>query len=192
MSKPIIKTGTRILRPYEYETLKRVIPLQDHRNQLDTLLYTGMRYREMEQLRDNPDWYDPTTGSISIPETAGGKRERTMKERTVYLSAQGMITIPYFFQMDRKITESKVWSMNLKRWGKKAELDPAGLNARTTRKTWESWLCVTYPQVLPLIAMSQGHTLMIAMQHYLNLPFTGSEVDRIKLYTAGWTGLKKM
>lgn len=190
--KPILKTGTRILRPDEYEQLKAHIPKQDHRTILDCLLYTGMRYVEVERFRNHPDWHDPATQSIHLPREASRKRKRTQPDRYVYLSAQGTLTIPYFFNVNRKITQAKIWSMNLKRWGAQAGLDPTGLNARCTRKTWESWLCAANPEMIPYIAMSQGHTQVTAMRHYLNLPFTRADLEKIRIYTAGWSGMKKL
>ena len=76
--------------------------------------------------------------------------------------------------------------------GKKAGLGDKGLSVKTFRKTWESWLVVSYSHALPLIAMSQGHTLITAMNHYLNLPFTKEDVEEIKIRTAGWSGAKRL
>ena len=174
------------MRPKEYEQLKRAIPLQDHRTILDILLYTGMRYVEVQRLRDHPEWYDSSTRSIYLPKEASRKGKRTMRDRYVYLSAQGQAIMPYFFQLQRPMTNGRVWSLNLKRWAQAAGMDTAGISSKTTRKTWESWLCATYPRQIPIIAMSQGHTVITAIQHYLNLPFTQEDKESIRIYTAGW------
>lgn len=188
-----MKGGVRILRPpHEYEQIKQAIPKQDHRTILDTLLYTGMRYVEMERFRDNQNWYDHNTGTIYLPKEASRKGERTLKDRYVYLSAQGQVIIPYFFHINRDITNGKIWSLNVKRWARNSGMNDIGISAKTTRKTWESWLCVTYPTMIPpLIAMSQGHTVFTAITHYLNLPFTTEERDTIRGYTTGWAGAEQ-
>ncbi|GAH15823.1 unnamed protein product, partial [marine sediment metagenome] len=57
---------------------------------------------------------------------------------------------------------------------------------KTTRKTWESWLMFFYPQRAMEIALSQGHTTVTSLQHYLGMPFT--EVDRVEMaqFVEGW------
>ena len=47
---PILKGGVRILRPEEYENLRMAIPKMEHQIILDSLLFTGMRYVELERL----------------------------------------------------------------------------------------------------------------------------------------------
>ncbi len=39
--------------------------------------------------------------------------------------------------------------------------------------------------------MSQGHTEMVSMRHYLNLPFTREEMEEIRIRTDGWIGAKE-
>ena len=76
---------------------------------------------------------------------------------------------------------------NLKKWTEKAGFPEAPhVTVRTFRKTWESWLVVSYPERIPIIAMSQGHTTITAMRHYLNLPFTEEEKREILKETEGW------
>lgn len=58
--------------------------------------------------------------------------------------------------------------------------------SKTTRKTMESWLTFYYPGRSLEIALSQGHTTVTSLRHYLNMPFT--EVDRLQMkeYVEGW------
>lgn len=61
-----------------------------------------------------------------------------------------------------------------------------GLSVKSFRKSWESWLAVTYPERLELIAASQGHLTGTALAHYLAVPFSPAEKEQIRTYTAGW------
>ena len=188
--RPIIKGGIRILRPYEYDSLLDAIYRKNtkyrYREILNALLFTGMRYVELQRFMDNKEWFDKKTRSIYLPPEASKKKKRTMKERYVYLSTQGIIHVENFVlyvdQMPDRVSLNNV----IRYWGKKTGLGDTGLSVKTFRKTWESWLVVSYPNYLPLIAMSQGHTLITAMNHYLNLPFTRDDLEEIKLRTAGW------
>jgi len=184
--KPILKANVRILRPLEYEAIRGAIPKLHHQIILDTLLFTGMRYIELERLKKNPSWYDVQGGYIYLPPEASRKKKRTMRERYVYLSSRGKAIIPLFLKLKEGMPSRIAWNENIKRWSVKAGLDPVGLSAKTTRKTWESWLMVAYPEKALLIAMSQGHTQLTAMEHYLNLPFTKEDIEKIKEYVQGW------
>jgi len=185
---PILKGGVRILRPREYELLRNVIPKMEHQIILDTLLFTGMRYVELERFSAHAEWYDPNGGYIYLPPEASQKKKRKMRERYVYLSSRGRAIIPLFLKLDKRVPGRVTWRENLMRWAEKAGIDPVGLSAKSTRKTWESWLVATYPDRVLLISMSQGHTEITAMRHYLNLPFSADDLRRIKEYTGGWHG----
>ena len=65
-------------------------------------------------------------------------------------------------------------------------LDPGGLGPKTFRKTWESWLVSSYPERLAEITMSQGHTILTSMGHYLNMPFTPEDKQGIRPYVEGF------
>ena len=184
--KPILKGGVRILRPSEYESLREAIPKMAHQIIMDTALLTGMRWVELERFKKNPKWYDSQGGYIFLPPEASQKKKRTLRERYVYLSSRGRAIIPLFLKLEKEIPGRVTWRENLRRWSQSAGVDPIGLSVKTTRKTWESWLVSSYPERVLLIAMSQGHTQLTAMQHYLNLPFSEGEKQKIRGYTAGW------
>ena len=190
--RPIIKNGVRILRPREYDTLIDTIFRKDlkygYREIINALLYTGMRYVELQRFQKHPEWFDKKTRSIYLPPEASRKKKRTMRERYVYLSTQGITHIENFILYVDKMPDRIILNNMLSFWGKKAEL--GRISVKTFRKTWESWLVVSYPNAMPLIAMSQGHTTITAMNHYLNLPFTDEDIEEIKVRTAGWSGFR--
>ena len=174
------------MRPEEYEALRETIPKMEHQIILDSLLFTGMRYVELERFYAHAKWYEPQGGYIYLPPEASKKRKRKMKERYVYLSSRGKAIIPLFLKLKKELPSRIAWNEDMRRWGEKAGIDVKGLSAKTTRKTWESWLMVSYPEKALIIAMSQGHTTITALNHYLNLPFSKEDVERIKSYTDGW------
>ena len=141
--KPILKGGVRILRPIEYEQLREGAKILDNQTRLDVLLLTGLRYVEAQRLRKNPDWLD--TKFIHLPEYAQKKAKRKQKERWIKLSGNGITVLPYFFKTSPLPTWG-AWTENLERWAARTGLDPEGMSPKTTRKTWESWMVMSYPE----------------------------------------------
>ncbi len=175
----------RILRPKEYASLLNGCKRSDNRTFLQALLYTGMRYVELQRFQNNHEWFNGEF--IHLPHDAVRKDKRTQMERWVRLNQPGKMIIEYFLQIDKPLPSYQSWSMNLKRWAKNAKLDTLGLSSKTTRKTWESWLMFYYPNHLPAIALSQGHTQLISLQHYINMPFNDEEGFHMKNYVEGWS-----
>jgi integrase len=180
----IIRVGVRILRPNEWEALLQAVTKKHHRTMLQTLLYTGMRYIELQRFQEYPGWF--TGDFIHLPKIADRKVHRTQPERWVRLNQQGRIVVEYFLQLKDKLPAYQNWRDNMRRWALAAKLSPNGLGVKTTRKTWESWLMFYYPGFMADITLSQGHDTVTSIQHYLNMPFT--EVDQLmmKNYVEGW------
>jgi len=189
MKKPILKVNVRILRPLEYDRLREAIPKMYHQIFLDTLLYTGMRYVEAQRFQEYSDWYDKETRTIHIPSQGSKKRKRKMKDRYVHLNQAGSNTISLFLKLKKDLPSRPIWYQDLRRWAEYAGVDKKGICPKMTRKTWESWLFIAYPKATVQISMSQGHTQLTAMKHYLNLPFTDMEREEIKKRVAGWGGM---
>ena len=183
--KPIIRMGTRILRPKEFKALLDGCPKTDYKTMLQTLLYTGMRYIELQRFQEYPSWWDGDF--VHLPQEASRKKKRKQRERWVRLNNQGKMIVQYFTQLKRPVPSYQSWNENLKCWCGRAGLNPEGVSVKTTRKTWESWLMFYFPQQMPLITLSQGHTQLISLQHYLNMPFTETDRLEIKNYVEGWT-----
>ena len=101
------------------------------------------------------------------------------------MSSKGASILPYFFK-SKPLPNWKGWTQNMERWAERAGLDPEGLGPKTTRKTWESWLVSSYPDRVLEVFLSQGHTQMTALSHYLNLPFTSNDKANMVEWVAGW------
>ncbi len=81
------------------------------------------------------------------------------------------------------------WGEDLKRAARKANLPhQEGIVPKMTRKTWVSWLMVTYPEDGLRVAASLGHDLRTMQEHYLSLPFSKVEQEAIRAYVVGWGG----
>ena len=181
---PIILMGTRVLRPKEWKALLMGCPKIEYKTMLQTLLYTGMRYVELQRFQRKPQWFDGEF--VHLPEEASRKVQRKQKERWVRLNNQGRMMIQFFITIKKSVPTYQSWNENLKCWARRIGLDDEGLSVKTTRKTWESWLMFYYPQQMPLITLSQGHTQLISLQHYLNMPFTEADRIEIRNYVEGW------
>jgi len=192
--RPILKgskkpeLATRIFRPFELDRILNYGCLKlDHKTMLLSLLYTGMRYVEMQRFQKHKNWYSPSDGFIHLPSyKASRKHKRKQPDRWVRLNNQGKQTVEYFLSLEKPLPNYNGWNANLKCWCKRAELDPVGVSVKSTRKTWESWLLFTYPMRILDIVSSQGHTTTVSIQHYCNMPFTEEDKVGIKRFTEGW------
>ena len=195
---PIIKQGTRILRPSECRKILDQIPKLEHETMFKMLLYSGMRYVEAKRLYDhdnkcpkNERWFDRESGFIKLGKMAVKKERIVQKERWVRLNMAGKTVVPYFLNLPKNLPSNVTWRENLRRWARHVDLDPIGLCPKTTRKTYESWLIYYYMSsadnpITVMVAQSQGHTKTIQLEHYLNMPFTQEDKAGMKEFCEGW------
>ena len=174
----------RIFRPKEFDIIMRGCKKAEYQTILEALLYTGTRYVELQRVQQHPDWFDGEY--LHLPFDAVRKDKRTQYERWVRLNQQGRMTLKYFLRSDIKMPTYQSWSMNMKRWARNVGMEQQWLSSKCTRKTWESWLMFYYPNQLPAIALSQGHTQLTSLQHYVNLPFSETDRSEMKKYVEGW------
>jgi len=199
---PIMRMRVRILRPGECKQLIEAIPKQEYKALFRAMLFTGMRYIEMQRLQKHPSWFDGEF--INLPKESVHKHMRTQLERSVRLNPIGRMAIEHFLQCRIVLPSYQSWVCNLACWGYHAKLHGAekyintkqknhrteylceGLGSKTTRKTYESWLVFYYPNRLTEVLLSQGHDHLTSVKHYLNMPF--NEHDRIDMkdFVEGW------
>jgi len=134
-------------------------------------------------LQEHPEWLDGKF--IHMPAGSSLKKKMWFKERIIRLSHIGDVLVPQFLRTKRLPTR-QAWNKNMKKWAIKAGIDPTGLCAKTTRKTWESWLVYYYPGYITHIFINQGHTDMVSVQHYLNMPFTDNDKQIMRKWVGGW------
>jgi len=196
LSDPIVKQGVRILRPCEATALIDTIPKHHHGVMFKALLYSGMRYVEMQRLQEHPEWL---TGSfIHLPEVAtkqgrkksrDGRQTRSQVERWVRLNPVGLEVIKQYLKLGEQLPgRYQSWRDNLVRWAEHAGIGSEGMSVKTTRKTWESWLITVYKAHVPDVLLSQGHTYEVALQSYWGLPFTETDKGEMLAYVGQWVG----
>lgn len=179
--KPIIKNGTRILRPGEVNQLLPSIKKQEHKICFKTLLFTGMRYEECRMLHSNPGWLDGMF--IHLPST---KKKATQEARWIRLNPLGQTVVEFYLSLNKGLPSRISWYENLKRWSTIAGIGTEGISNKVTRKTWESWLMFYYPNRVTEITLSQGHTDITQIKHYINLPFCDEDKSLMEHFVQGW------
>ena len=181
----VIQMKTRILRPSEYDIL-RSNANPKYRVLFDTALMTGMRVVELRIFLQNPIWFDGTF--IHLPRVAIKKKKATINQRWVHLSSRGRAVVENVHQIldGTKIPSESAISRYMKRCALRGGIDEEGLNMKMFRKTWESWLIASYPDRKEEVFLSQGHTSLTALQHYVNLPFTEEDKLKMREWTEGW------
>jgi len=183
MKNPILRNGVRILRPSEFRLIVDQIK-PDYQIMFKTLLLTGMRFVEAKRFQNHPEWFDGDF--INLPSSAMLKKKAKMSERSIRLNNLGRTLIPIFLNLQRDLPTRVSWREDLRRWAINVGLEPDGLSAKTTRKTWESWLMFYYPERRLEIVLNQGHTDVTSIKHYLNLAFTNEDKVAMGEYVSGW------
>jgi hypothetical protein len=200
---PITRQGVTILRPGECKALIEAIPKQDYKTIFRALLFSGMRYIEMQRFQKHPNWFD--SEFINLPKESVHKQLRTQMERAVRLNPIGRMTIEHFLQLKTVMPSYQSWNANLACWAFHAKLHGSesllkkkangsevtefrckGLSCKSTRKTYESWLVYYYPNRITEILLSQGHNQITSIQHYLNMPFNEHDKIDMKEFVDGW------
>lgn len=191
----LICNGSRVLTPGEVTSIQKVITKPSSRILFDLLLYTGLRLSEVKQLANNPAIFDEQRKTITI---TSSKKESKQKTRNVHLCENGIMAVKAFIDNPKIPSSPSAWQMNLIRWCRAGRVEPLagkdpldsgnifGITVRTTRKTLESWLLIAHPDRSIYIALSQGHTVLVQLQHYLNLSYTEDETNEIKGLVSGW------
>jgi len=180
----LVSGNVRVLKPWEIRMILSVIPKNDYRTIFKALLYSGMRYIEMQRLQENTKWFNGSC--IHLSKEAMRKKKMKLKERDVHLSPVGREVISAFISINTKVPKYSAWTEDLVRWATKAGLDTRFLGPKTTRKTYESFLISYYPEKTLKIAQSQGHTTDTALEHYLNLNFSEQDIKDMKDFVEGW------
>jgi len=195
LEKPIVKyygrdrwnniIGVRILRPWELKKLLDAIPKKYHRIQFEFLFYTGMRYVEAQEIKHRPDLFDGY--NIHLTPEFIRKPKCKIRDRNIKLNPMGKRVAEEYFELEKTLPQHwNSWRNNLRRWCELARIAPDYMSVKTTRKTWESYLVLTYKHLLDEIFLSQGHTELTALKHYVGLAFSSENKKNMHKYVAGW------
>lgn len=188
--KPILRSGEkkelRVLWPEEYKAIYAAAGKYKNQVILDTLLLTAGRITELKEMQINRQWFDFQAHAIHVMEHKEKRREKGLKDRYIHLSTKGVEVIRSFLYNKFYIPSYSTIQENLIRWAEKANVDPAALSGKVFRKTYESWLMFYYPMKSLSILQSTGNSEKVALEHYLNLPFTEEDRILMKDYVDGW------
>ena len=176
----------RVFRPYELKQFLTGIEKNKYRISFEALLYSGMRYVEMQRLQRHHSWLDEKSRFIHIPPMGMRKVKQIQKERWVRLNPRGLDKILMFLELGKPLPTYQTWEENLRRWANKANMSLKGISTKTTRKTWESWVTFYYPYRYQDVLKSQGHSESTSIQFYLGLPFTEQDKNEMKEFVEGW------
>lgn len=176
----------RILSPFDYDNMVKVIDKPYLATIFNIARWTGMRYEEIRRLYEHPEWVLIERRHIHLNPQAQRKVKRKERERHVPIPVQIENELKYFFK-NQKPPTLQTWDVNLKRWGQKAGLGTVGISAKMTRATLETWM-LTAGLTETEICLRQGHTLITSLNHYQSLPSLFTPVERFEIIKrlAGW------
>lgn len=184
---PIVRSSAK----FEVKTFKtsKWEILRDARD-MDTkrictsLLVTGMKYAELQRLRENHDWL----GGKFIYLSRGSmlKVNEKQRERALMLSDMGKTILRDLFQVPDPMPERPTFYMKLRRLSRRTPDDPS-INNKTFGKTRESWLLFYFSDKTLQIALSQGHTITISHEHDPSIPFEEDDRKDMRKWAEGWT-----
>lgn len=178
--------NVRVFYPWELKKFISAIPKRELRTNFEALLYSGMRYVEAERLLEKPEMYMQSKGRIHLDDFAIRKKKVRIKERWVVLNPIGRRVIETYIEAHHPLPSYNVWTDNLIRWSGMAGLKSDRLSPKSTRKTWECYLMTKYPVYSNHIFLSQGHSDLVALKHYVNLPFDEQDKRDMEEFTYGW------
>lgn len=183
-NEPILVTKTRVLGPYESDTLREEIPKKYLQTIYDVCLWSGMRYVEVQRFWEHPEWWQLGRKAIHLPEMAQRKAKRKQKERYIHPVPPQLENVINYFHDNPKPPSQNSWNEDLQRWAKNSGLDPKGISSKSTRKSIESWM-ISADIPLHIVCLRQGHDSLTSMRHYQGLPFSEPERVEIRRRLAG-------
>ena len=176
--------AVRILRPWELKAIVKVISKKEDRIRFEALLYTGMRYSELNDIHGQIEIYDDKW--IHLTPLISRKVKSKFRDRYIVLSPYGKRVVEDYLALDKAMPDYKQWRKLLRRWADLAGVSPDYMSSKSLRKTWESYLMMSYPYWQTQIFISQGHTELTALKYYVNLPFDDKDKKEMKSIVAGW------
>ncbi|MCK9593699.1 MAG: hypothetical protein M0Q91_16995 [Methanoregula sp.] len=204
---PIMKNGTRILMPTEYERLRAAMVteqdlervqelikkgeiykanyIQRYQIVCDGLLFSGMRPIEFKRMERS--WYRAPRRCIVLPKGACLKEKCEFTERTVMLSLPGCDAIDRYLNSGLKMMEKVTMRDSLRRYAVKAGIGEEGITGKCFRKSWVSWLVACFEDRRLSITASMGHDEETIRNNYIGLAFPMKEIELMKTkYLVEW------
>jgi len=188
MSDVIVKQGSRILFPEDYQKLREKMP-RYYQLICDAMLFSGMR--PVEFSRFDPSWYRASRRVIQLPDGACLKQKCKYKNRTILLSLAGCDALDALTTEKVKFKGKEIFAYErlpgrvafleaLRRYAILAGIGVDGINPKMFRKTLVSWLIAASPEKQGYIQSSMGHDGNTIVDNYLGLGFTRAHLEEIR------------
>lgn len=174
-------SAVRVFRPKEMRALIRAVDKNEYKDKIEALLLTGARYSEIKWLFDHKARF--RGNSIHM---RNAKSKSSGGYRYIRINRQGQRAVDNFLRSKTNLPSYQSWGRDMKRWCEKAGIPPDHACAKSTRKTFESWLILTYPHRIFEILISMGHKGTTALNHYLTFPFTDEDRQDMLYFVEGW------
>jgi hypothetical protein len=129
----VTEDGTRILTVNEYDKFIRCIP-KSMRAIFEVNMLTGLKYVELQQLYDNPQWYFKKSDKIIFPK----ETQRNGKQKVLCMP-HAFSNLFSIFLNNKKPPYRSSWNKDLARWSVEANINPK-VGLKTPKKTIEIWL----------------------------------------------------
>jgi len=129
--KEIIKQGTRILKPSEFQSLIDTVDNQKQRTLIQFLFHTGIRYETAKRFHKNPNWL--MENAIYLPKGSMLKTKCRQKERHILLSYMGREVAKDFLQL-KKLSSRQGFNKMLKKYCRLANITDIGIKPKMFRK----------------------------------------------------------
>ena len=166
---------------------------------IQTAFYTGLRLQELIDFADHPEWMEDKYTCINIPreESKTGESRSCFLGETFYKELRMFLRSNKLIYPTRKIKNGRTyiktpnyndWNTYYKQiaWFINLE-NPCDIKAKISRKTWESYLIISEKPHIN-VAISQGHSKVVSLKHYLGIKCTRDERIRCVELTEDWSG----
>lgn len=195
MTDIILKQGSRILFPADYQKLRECMP-RYYQLICDANLLSGMRPVELS--RFSPEWYRASRRVIQLPDDACLKARAKYKSRSITLSLAGCDAFDKLVTEKIRYKKKDVFAYQiipkrvafrdaLLRYATLAGIGTDGINPKMFRKTLVSWLIACYPEKQAYIQASMGHDGDTIVNNYLGVGFTREQMDQMRnTYLNNW------
>lgn len=179
----VTEDGTRILTVDEYDRFIRCIP-----NSMKSIfvinMVTGLKYVELQQLYDHPEWYHKKIHKVILP-----KKTKTGGEQKVLMVPPIFSNVFPIFIKNKKPPYRSSWNKDLARWSLKININPK-IGPKTPRKTIEIWMLKLGFNPIDIYHIL-GYYPTISKEKLQSVSFTKDELKEIEKKFARWGLLKR-
>lgn len=135
-SNLVTSEGTRVLTVKEYDQFITNIP-KTMKSMFEISVVAGLKYIELQNLYDNPHWYDENKNQIKLYNK--DSEEEKICIRTINKLPPNFPYTFKFFVDNKRPPYRSSWNKDLTRWSMNSDITPK-IGPKTPRRTIESWM----------------------------------------------------